>query len=187
MTETSRPSPVRFYALLMIGMGLIAIGITLSMLLNKGDAIPDVLSTVPVQVDFAAPELTLTDLSGKIVSLNDYLGSVVLVNLWATWCPPCKEEMPALQTFYENHNADGFVLIGIDQEETLDVVQPFVAEFGLTYPVWLDAEYLAEREFKTSSLPTSFVIDRSGRVRLTWVGSITEKFLEKYVTKIIKE
>ncbi len=187
MTVPTRPSPLRLYAMLMIGIGLIAIGITLFMILNNAAASPEDPSTVPVQVDFASPKLTLTDLSGKTVSLSDYLGSVVLVNLWATWCPPCKDEMPELQTFYENYKADGFVLIAIDQEETKEVVQPFVEEFGLTFPVWLDENYQAEREFNTMSLPSSFVIDRTGRVRLMWVGGVSEKFLEKYVTQLIKE
>jgi peroxiredoxin len=187
MTVTARPSLLRFYAMLLIGMGLIAIGIMLFMLLNKAAALPDDFSTLPVEVDFDSPILTLTDLSGKVVSLDDYRGSVVLVNLWATWCPPCKEEMPALQTFYESHQTEGFVLIGVDQEETLEVVQPFVEEFGLTFPVWLDPDYQAQRKFNTMSLPSSFVIDRTGRVRLMWVGSVPEEFLEKYVTQLIKE
>jgi len=186
MTMPPQPSPVRFYAMLMIGVGFIAIGITLFVLLNNAVASPSDLSPVPSQVDFAAPELTLTDLSGKTVSLNDYLGSVVLVNLWATWCPPCKEEMPALETFYEKHKADGFVLIAIDQEETFETVQPFVAEFGLSFPVWLDEDYLAQRKFNTTSLPSSFVIDRTGRVRLMWVGGVSGEFLENHVTDVIK-
>ena len=192
MTVPSRPSSLRIYASIMIGVGLIAIGVMLFMLLNNAAASTDDpaagdLSLAPLQVDYAAPELTLTDLSGKAVSLKDHLGSVVLVNLWATWCPPCKEELPSLQAFYEKHKENGFVLIGIDQEETLDVVAPFVAEYRLTFPVWLDEHYLAERVFKTSSLPTSFVIDRGGTVRLTWVGGVDKEFLEKYVIKIIKE
>lgn len=185
MTVAPRPSPMRFYAMLMIGIGFIAIGIMLFMFLKESTPVPADLSTVPVEVDFVAPELTLVDLEGARVSLRDYFGNVVLVNLWATWCPPCKEEMPALQTFYENHKSDGFVLIAIDQEETLEVVEPFVAEFGLTFPVWLDEEYQAQREFNTMSLPSSFLIDRTGRVRLMWVGGVSEEFLEKYVTKLI--
>jgi len=187
MTVTARPSPARFYATLLIGVGFIAIGIVLFILLTKSAAVPDDFSTVPVQVDFASPELTLVDLSGKPASLDDYLGSVVLVNLWATWCPPCKAEMPSLQTFYENHKADGFVLIGINQEETLEAVTPFVTEFGLTFPVWLDEDYQAQRVFNTASLPSSYVIDRTGRVRLMWIGEISAEFLEKHVTKLIKE
>jgi thiol-disulfide isomerase/thioredoxin len=187
MTITPRPSLARFYAMLMIGVGLVAIGIVLFMLLYNPASAPDELSAVPAQVDFASPQLTLEDLSGKPVSLDDYLGSVVLVNLWATWCPPCREEMPTLQTFFEKHKSEGFVLIAINQEETLETVEPFVKEFGLTFPVWLDLNYQAEREFKTDSLPSSFVIDRSGRVRLMWFGGISKKNLEKYVADLIKE
>jgi peroxiredoxin len=187
MTLTAKPSLVRFYAMLMIGVGLVAIGIVLFMLLNNSGASSVDPSAVPAQVDFAAPELTLEDLSGTPVSLNDYLGSVVLVNLWATWCPPCRDEMPALQSFYDDNKSDGFVLIAINQEEPLEIVKPFVKEFGLTFPVWLDLNYQAEREFKTMSLPSSFVIDRDGRVRLMWFGSISKKNLEKYVIDIIKE
>jgi thiol-disulfide isomerase/thioredoxin len=187
MTSTTQPSLTRFYAALMIGAGLVAIGIVLFMLLYNPAASTDAPSAVPAKVDFASPELTLEDLSGKPVSLNDYLGSIVLVNLWATWCPPCREEMPVLQTFYEDHKTDGFVLLAINQEETREVVQPFVKEFGLTFPIWLDLNYQAQQEFNTNSLPSSYVIDRAGRVRLMWFGGISKKNLEKYVTDVIKE
>ena len=95
--------------------------------------------------------------------------------------------MPTLQAFYEKYKDDGFVLIAIDQEETLEVVQPFVDEFGLTFPVWLDEEYEAERLFKTMNLPSSYVIDRGGTVRLTWIGGISKRNLEKFVPDIILE
>jgi len=187
MNATAQPSPSRFYATLMIGTGLVSIGIMMFMLMDKpSDSVQD-FSTVPVQVNYPAPELTLVDLAGKSVSLTDYLGSVVLVNLWATWCPPCKEEMPSLQNFYEEYKADGFVLIAIDQEETLEVVEPFVREFGLTFPVWLDENYQAQRVFNTMNLPSSYVIDRSGTVRLMWIGGISKKNLEKYVPDVIME
>lgn len=190
MNKTDHPFPVRFYAMLMIGIGLISIGVMLFLLLRKNPPVAasaQDFSAVPVQVDFAAPKLDLTNLSGSQVSLDDYLGKVVLVNLWATWCPPCREEMPTLQTFYEKYKQDGFVLIAIDQEETLEVVTPFVEEFGLTFPVWLDLDYLAEREFNTSNLPSSYVIDRAGRVRLMWIGGISKTNLEKFVPNIILE
>jgi thiol-disulfide isomerase/thioredoxin len=187
MNSITRPSLVRFYAMLMIGTGLVTIGIVLLMILKNSGTAPDDFSAIPAQVDFASPKLALEDLSGRPVSLDDYLGSIVLVNLWATWCPPCKEEMPTLQEFYETYRSDGFVLVAINQEESREVVAPFVEEFGLTFPVWLDLKYQAEKEFKTESLPSSFLIDRSGRVRLMWFGGISKKNLEKYVADIIKE
>ncbi len=187
MTINSQPSPGRFYAMLLIGVGLVSIGIMFFLLLNNTAASTQDFSTVPAKVDFAAPELTLEDLSGESVSLKDHLGNVVLVNLWATWCPPCREEMPTLQSFYEKYKANGFVLVAINQEETADVVEPFVKEFGLTFPVWLDIDYLAQREFNTMNLPSSYVIDRNGRVRLMWIGGISKKNLEKYVPDLIEE
>lgn len=187
MNAAAQPSPSRFYAMLMIGTGLVSMGIMAYMLLNSPSDTTQDFSAVPAQVNYPAPELTLIDLAGNSVSLSDHLGSVVLVNLWATWCPPCKEEMPTLQTFYEKYKADGFVLLAIDQEETLEVVEPFVKEFGLTFPVWLDEDYQAQRVFNTMNLPSSYVIDRNGIVRLMWIGGISKKNLEKYVPNIIME
>jgi len=188
MTIPSRPVSRRFYAMLMIGTGLVSIGIMLFILINDNPNVSTQdLSAVPVKVDFPAPELTLVDLAGNPVSLKHHLGSVVLVNLWATWCPPCQAEMPALQTFYEKYKADGFVILGLDQEETLEVVEPFVKEYGLSFPVWLDKDYQAQRVFNTMNLPSSYVIDRNGRVRLMWIGGISKKNLEKYVPDVIME
>ncbi|MBI5963444.1 MAG: TlpA family protein disulfide reductase [Chloroflexi bacterium] len=189
MITTPQPSRIRFFAMMLMGMGFISVGVVLFFLMKNTPpttAVQD-FSAVPAKVDFAAPELVLEDLAGNTVSLREHLGSVVLVNLWATWCPPCKDEMPTLQAFYEKYKKDGFVLIAIDQEETRDVVEPFVEEFGMTFPIWLDMDWQAQREFNTSSLPSSYVIDRSGRVRLMWIGGISKKNLEKYVPDLITE
>ena len=187
MTATTRSSIVRFYAMLLIGTGLISIGLMLFILLNERSASTQDFSTVPVEVNFPAPELTLTDLAGNTVSLKDHLGSVVLVNLWATWCPPCQEEMPTLHAFYEKYKDEGFVLLAIDQEEILAVVEPFVNEYGLSFPIWLDEDYQAQRVFNTMNLPSSYVIDRNGTVRLMWIGGISKRNLEKYVPDVILE
>ncbi|MCE9647767.1 MAG: TlpA family protein disulfide reductase [Chloroflexi bacterium] len=188
MTRKNNKVPARFYGMMMMGSGLVAIGVMLYILLyNSPAAATQNLSALPTNVNFPAPELDLFDLSGNPVSLKDNLGSVVLVNLWATWCPPCKEEMPALQAFYEKYRADGFVLVAIDQEETLDVVQTFVKDYGLSFPVWLDENYQAQRVFNTMNLPSSYVIDRKGQVRLMWIGAISRGNLEKYVSEIIRE
>lgn len=184
-----KPSAGRFLALTMIGAGLIAIGITLVLLLNNRSASASSIefSAVPAEVDYAAPSLNLMSLEGKPVSLSDYRGSVVLVNLWATWCPPCREEMPTLLAFYEEYKDSGFILVAIDQEESRETVDGFVKEFELTFPVWLDEEGSAGREFRTMSLPSSYVIDRTGRVRLMWVGGISKRNLEGSVPKLIME
>jgi len=187
MNNQKSPSFAKFLALGIIGLGLISMGFMIVFTVKDVSGSSQDFSAIPSKMNYPAPELTLTDLSGNTVSLDDYHGTVVLVNLWATWCPPCREEMPTLLKFYEKYRYKGFELIAINQEETLDVVQPFVDEFKLTFPVWLDLEYKAETEFKTFNLPSSYVIDRGGRVRLLWIGAITYKHLEEFVPDIILE
>lgn len=188
MTE-SRPllHSRKILPLISLGSGLLLIAISAYFILQ--DSSPKTnFSAVPIKVNFAAPELTLTDIQGKSHSLADYRGQVVLVNLWATWCPPCKEEMPALQSFYNKHKDQGFVVVAInDGDPTKDVVQ-FVSDYKLTFPVWLDPTYSAtEQAFKSLNLPTSFVIDRNGTIELQWVGGISRKMLDKYVIPVITE
>jgi len=146
------------------------------------------LSAVPATVNYAAPELTLTDLQGETHSLADYRGQVVLVNLWATWCPPCKEEMPSLQAFYDKYNDKGFTILAINDGESEAEIEQFVQDYQLTFPIWLDLTNIStEQAFKTISLPSSYIIDRNGTVRLMWVGGISRSMLNKYVKPIIME
>lgn len=176
--------------LLLLGFGLILIAASVYFILrDTRDATAQTdLSTVPVKVNFTSPELTLTDIQGVTHSLADYHGKVVLVNLWATWCPPCKAEMPTLQGYHDKYQKDGFAVIAINDGDPTDDVLQFVQDYALTFPVWLDPTYTAtEDAFKTMNLPSSFVIDREGTVRLSWVGEINNNMLEKYVTPIIKE
>jgi len=179
--------PRKTFPLILLGLGLILITTSIYFILRNGSPQTD-LATVPVKVDFPAPELTLSDLHGVSHSLVDYRGQVVLVNLWATWCPPCKEEMPTLQAFYNKHKEEGFVIIAInDGDPTADVLQ-FAKDYELTFPIWLDPTYIAtEQAFKTLNLPTSFVIDRNGTIQLTWVGGISSRMLDKHVTPLIME
>jgi cytochrome c biogenesis protein CcmG/thiol:disulfide interchange protein DsbE len=180
-------------AMLVLGAGLILLGLAAFVAWPKAESSPDaalsgVSSTVPVAVNYAAPVLTLSDLAGTEHSLLDYQGRVVLVNLWATWCPPCKAEMPTLEAFYQAHQEDGFVTLAINDGDPSDAVATFAREYNLTFPVLLDPMYLAtDHAFKTQNLPSSFVIDREGNVRLRWVGEIDRASLEKYVTPLILE
>lgn len=170
-----------------LGLGSLLIVASIYLYLALRDqATPATLSAVPAKVKFPAPELTLTDTQGVSHSLADYRGQVVLVNLWATWCPPCKQEMPALQAFYDKYNERGFAIVAInDGDPKADVLQ-FVQDYRLTFPVWLDPTYLAtDQVFRVASLPTSYVIDRNGTVQLTWTGGIDYATLEKYVAPMI--
>jgi peroxiredoxin len=141
----------------------------------------------PTSVNYAAPKLSLSDVNGQPVSLADYRGRVLLVNNWATWCPPCKAEMPDLETYYQTHKNDDFTLIGISAGDTQKQVADFIKAYGITFPIWLDPQESALVAFQTLNLPSSFVIDASGTVRLAWTGAISLENLERYVTPLLNE
>jgi cytochrome c biogenesis protein CcmG, thiol:disulfide interchange protein DsbE len=143
-------------------------------------------STTPVEVNYPTPELNLTNLNSNEVSLNQFPGEVVLVNNWATWCPPCKAEMPTLQAYYLEHKDAGFLIIAIESGESPDEVREFVTNYGITFPVWIDRKGEALSAFKNWDLPSSYVIDRSGVIRLTWTGEISMEMLEKFVTPLLE-
>ncbi|MBV6395567.1 MAG: Thiol-disulfide oxidoreductase ResA [Anaerolineales bacterium] len=175
--------------MLLIGFGLIAVGVasmTLITLRRSQGVSPD-RSAIPVKVNYPAPSLTLADLGGTERSLAEYRGQVVLVNMWATWCPPCREEMPTLESFYRDYRDLNFVIIGLNDGEAPIEVSDFVNLYGLTFPIWLDPSHLSESAFNTMNLPSSFVIDRQGQVRLQWVGGVDRDQLEQYVIPIIEE
>lgn len=184
---TTDTKPRRYLPMLVLGLGLLLIlGAGYSLWQNLPDQTD--LSAVPASINHPAPELTLTDTRNVTRSLADYRGQVVLVNLWATWCPPCKEEMPVFQAFYNKYADEGFTIIAINDGDPAPDVLQFVAEYELTFPVWLDPTYIAtEQAFKTLNLPSSFVIDREGTIRLMWVGGISRKMLEQHVAPLILE
>lgn len=144
-------------------------------------------SVVPMEVNYAAPELSLQNIKGETESLVDYRGSVVLVNNWATWCPPCKAEMPTLVAYHNEHKVDGFSVIAVEAGDPLDLVSQFALSFEMTFPVWLDPNGASLRTFGNGTLPNSYVIDRTGTVRYAWTGEINKAMLEKYVTRLIAE
>lgn len=143
-------------------------------------------SSVPMPVEYPAPELDLVTMQGDAVSLTDYLGQVVLLNLWATWCPPCKEELPVLEAYYKAHKDEGFVVIGVEDGQPVKEVEAYIKTTDVSYPIWIDHEYATEIAFSAFSLPSSFVIDREGTVRLSWVGVISTAMLEKHITPLIE-
>ncbi|RJP49468.1 MAG: hypothetical protein C4583_12410 [Anaerolineaceae bacterium] len=180
----------RTLAFIVIGIGLIALGVAAMTLLTLRQAQAERAessSVIPAAANYPAPELTLNDLDGNPHSLADYRGQVILVNLWATWCPPCVEELPTLNDFYRDFARDGFLLVGINDGEELSVVKDYVTRTGLDFLIWTDPTYLSESAFGTMNLPSSYVIDRQGQVRLQWIGAISRAMLEEYIVPIIEE
>src|ERR1035441_1990761 len=109
------------------------------------------------------PEFTLKDISGKSWTFSELRGKVVLVNFWATWCPPCRKEMPDLEALYARFGAQGFVVLGISDEEA-GKVEPFVRERKVSFPVLLDVGRKVNEMFVVEGIPKSFVYDRDGRL-----------------------
>jgi peroxiredoxin len=172
-----------------MAVGLLMIVFAFAIMSSPGpDRDEDYLSSVvPVSVQFAAPDLSLENINGKVESLTDYRDTVVLVNNWATWCPPCKAEMPTLSAYYREHTTEGFTIIAIEAGDPGHVVAPFVQSYNLEFPVWLDPNRDSLQAFGNGTLPNSYVIDRSGTVRYAWTGEISKAMLEKYVTPLLKE
>ena len=108
-------------------------------------------------------DFTLSDLAGKSWHLRDLKGKVVLVNFWATWCPPCRKEMPDLQALYDKYKGEGLVVLSISDEETAKVT-PFIAERKITYPVLLDPGRKVNEAFVVEGIPKSFVYNREGKL-----------------------
>jgi len=116
--------------------------------------------TPQVAPDFAAP-----DLEGQAVRLSAYRGRVVLVNLWATWCPPCREEMPSMERLHQRLKDRGFVLLAVSEDEGgAEGVRAFVAQMKVTFPVLLDPDGDVGRKYEVWGFPESFLLDREGRV-----------------------
>jgi len=169
-----------------LGIGLITLGTAL-LLAWKPKGETDYVSAIPQVVNYPAPDLNLTSLQGEPVSLSAVRTNVVLVNLWATWCPPCKAEMPVLESFYKANEELGFLVIGVNDGESMPLVKKFTIDYDLSFPIWLDPSFKTERAFGTINLPSSYVVDRQGVVRLSWVGAVKYDVLDEYVTPIILE
>ena len=135
----------------------------------------------------ATPEISLPTLDGRMFRLSEQLGKPVIVNFWATWCPPCRAELPAFEEVYKNHRSDGLVIVGVDIAEPQDVVTKFVADMGLTFPIALDSDGEALALYRVQGLPTTLFVGRDGTILdVTVGGPLTKAAIESKVTDLMK-
>lgn len=136
-------------------------------------------------VGMVVPDVTLQDLGGRPVTLSSFRGRAVLVNFWATWCVPCRAEMPEIQSAYHAHEQEGLVVLGINLQEDAQEVQAFQQELGITFPLLLDQNGDTTRLFRLTGLPTSFFIDRQGVIRDIQVGAMSRATLDSKLARIL--
>jgi len=142
------------------------------------------------RVGFAAPDFTLELLGGGQVSLSELRGKAVVVNLWASWCPPCRAEMPALQQVYEANHSRGLEILAVNTtfQDSEAGAAEFVREFGLTFPIPLDRTGVVSRTYLLRALPTTFFIDRGGIIRKVVLGGpMSETTIQTAVEDILRE
>jgi peroxiredoxin len=140
------------------------------------------------QVDKLAPDFKLQSLDGQTVSLGDFRGKPVLLNFWATWCPPCRAEMPFLQEIYEDKewSEKGLVILTIDIGEDPSVVKEFMESYDLSFPVLLDTDQDVALEYNIRAIPTTFFIDKDGIIQDIKVGAFSSKTeIERRLIKVI--
>ena len=137
-----------------------------------------------------APDFTLQTLDGKVVTLSELRGQPVLVNMWASWCTPCKYEMPAIQEVYEEFKDQGFVVLAVNltKKDVLSSVKSFVEEHQLSFSILLDQDGWVEETYQLRGLPTSFFIDRDGIIQSVVIGGpMSEEVVREHTEQIMKE
>ncbi|OMP68283.1 redoxin domain-containing protein [Domibacillus epiphyticus] len=127
-----------------------------------------------------APDFTLKTIDGKEVNLSDYEGKKVLINFWATWCPPCKAEMPHMQSFYDGE-PENVEILAVNLEEKEAKVSEFVKQYELTFPILLDEEGSVGETYEVYTIPTTYLLNEDGTVNQKIIGPMDEAMMKKLI------
>ena len=138
---------------------------------------PDNLPGLSIGVK--APDFELKTLAGESVKLSDYKGKKIMLNFWATWCPPCKEEMPDMETFYQQ-TKDEVVILAVNIDPQYNVNQ-FVTKLGITFPILLDEKDEVNSMYQVLTIPTTYFIDEEGIIRHKYLTAMTEDIMKQYI------
>jgi peroxiredoxin len=137
---------------------------------------------------FTAPDLTLQTLDGETVTLSELRGQAVLINFWASWCPPCRNEMPAIQQVYEEYRDEGFSVLAVNSQEQETRVAAFAESLGLTFPILIDRDGAVFDAYQVAALPTTFFVDRAGVIRgVTTGGFLSRPFFESEIAPLLAQ
>ena len=179
------PQKFRVIAAAMLIGGMIWIGISAT--LPGGTENPGIPAP---QAGFLAPEFTLTTLEGETIYLAELRGKAVLVNIWASWCIPCRSEMPAMQAIYEEYAGRGFTILAVNatNQDSRSEAADFVREYELTFPILLDLDGTVGQLYQVSALPSSFFIRPDGTIQEVVIGGpMAEALLRTRIEKLLAE
>ena len=153
-------NPLRIYfSILLLLAGLV----------STAQSQPDVLH--PVKGQPLAPDFELKDIDDNIHRLSDYRGKVVLVNFWATWCPPCRFELPSMEQLWQAIQKEGVIMLAINVGEDADTIFTFTSDYSVTFPLLLDRDSSVTKKYPVLGIPTSFILDPQGRIIYRAVGT----------------
>jgi peroxiredoxin len=138
-------------------------------------------ATLTFASDKAAPDFTLTDLSGKSISLSDLKGKVIFVNFWATWCGPCRHEIPDFIEFYKENKDNGAVILGVSVDKSANKVRDFMDEYKINYPIAMATDNIVKDYRPGKFIPTTIIIDTKGMIQDKKVGVMDKATLEHYL------
>ncbi|MFX3623673.1 MAG: peroxiredoxin family protein [Ectobacillus sp.] len=142
---------------------------------------------IGTEIDEAAPNFRLRTLDGKEVSLSDYRGKTVILNFWATWCPPCRAEMPDMERLYKDINKKDVEILAVNatsSERSIEAVKTFISDNRFTFPVLLDEEGSVNALYRITSIPTSYVLDPKGIIRIKHIGPMSYDNMKEYVNEM---
>ncbi len=168
-------------------IGAIAAGLVILVVLAVTFTSSQANSLHPARTGSLIDDFSLRSLDGQEVSLSQYRGQVVLINGWATWCPPCRAEMPDLVKFYQANKDKGFIILAVNAGETAEQAKPFVNQMGMQFPVLIDPNTRVLTGLGVTAFPTSIVVGRDGVVKRIHTGMLTPDSLQSEIAPFISQ
>lgn len=183
---------MRRQLLLVLALGMLLLAVVGLGMWVGGQSAPGQVASQPrvgrpalVERDQLAPLFTLKTTTGQVVELEKMAGEVVLVNFWATWCPPCRDEMPVIEAMHQKYRDRGFRVLAVNVQEMEPQVTAFGREMGLSFPLLLDQTAEVARMYRVQNLPRSFFLARDGRVVRIHPGELTQETVERYLQELL--
>ena len=165
--------------------GLILALVVAGVLLTQKNTKNEFSSKSSLEAKEPVPNFTLSTIDGKDFHFSDYKGKPILINFFASWCLPCREEMPVLEKIVREYGPKGVVFLGIAVDDTEEKMKDFIAKYGVTFPVGLDKTAAIQKSFGIYGIPTTYFIDKQGVINYFHSGSVTEELLQHELDKLL--